>query len=312
VFVHRAATLLRAGGRLGLVLPTSMSDLGGYEPSRRAHDALCVCDDDLPDFGDEAFEGVFQPSMGLFSTRRPAPVSLETAGPWPLQRNDLDEATRALLDRLGALPLLPPHLFGERGFQTTGDDTSRLHELPGPEGSFTTGVRVGGDIEPFLRRPPQLYCDPSAFGSRLRPDAAFKAVKLLIRQTARYPMVALSDGKAFRNSILAGFADEDHSEHLLVAYLNSAPIRWFHYMRHRDARQGMPQMKIAHLRALPAPPRRSPISAALERIGRAMGERNTGASPAEQAIIDGLVGDALDLDPAARARIAGWAAAVRG
>jgi hypothetical protein len=312
VFVHRAATLLRPGGRLGLVLPTSMSDLGGYAPSRRAHDALCACDDDLPDFGDEAFEGVFQPSMGLFSTRRPAPVALEAAGPWPLERDDLDEVTRALLDRLGALPRLPPHLFGERGFQTTGDDVSRLHELPGPEGPFTTGVRVGGDIEPFLRRPPQLYCDPGAFGGRFRPEAAFEAVKLLIRQTARYPMVALSDGKAFRNSILAGFADEDHSAHLLLAYLNSAPIRWFHYMRHRDARQGMPQMKIAHLRALPAPPRRSPVSTALERIGREMGERNTGASPAEQEVIDGLVADALGLDPAARARIAGWAAAVRG
>ncbi len=286
VFVHRAASLLRPGGRLGLVLPTSMSDLGGYGPSRRAHDALSVCDDALPDFGDRAFEGVFQPSMALLSTRRPAPVPLAEAAPWPLQRTDLDEETIALLGRLGALPRLPPHLFGERGFQTTGDDVKQIHELEGPTGAFTTGVRVGGDVEPFRRRPPRRYCDPLAFGGRLRPAAVFREVKILIRQTARFPMAAASDGGAFRNSILAGFADDDHSEHLLLAYLNSSPVRFYHYMRHRDARQGMPQLKIAHLRALPAPPRGSPAFAALEGIGRELGARNTGVSPAEQATID--------------------------
>ena len=62
LFVHRAATLLRPGGRLGLVVPTSMCDLGGYEPSRRAHDELCEVDGELPDFGDR-FEDVFHLSV---------------------------------------------------------------------------------------------------------------------------------------------------------------------------------------------------------------------------------------------------------
>ena len=289
-----------------------MSDLGGYEPSRRAHDALCVCDDALPDFGDEAFEGVFQPSMALLSTRRPAPVSLAEARPWPLQRKDLDAETIAILDALAALPRLPPHLFGERGFQTTGDDVRRLHALAGARGGVHHRVRVGGDVEPCLRRPPRLYCDRRAFGGRFRDEAGFRAVKLLIRQTARYPMAALSDGEAFRNSILAGFSDGEHGEHLLLAYLNSAPIRWFHYMRHRDARQGMPQMKIAHLRALPAPPRSSPAVALLDRLGRELGARNTGIRAAEQEAIDGLAADALGLPASARARIAAWASSVRG
>ena len=224
VFVHRAATLLRPGGRLGLVLPTSMSDLGGYEPSRRAHDELCVCDDELPRLRRQGFRG------GLSALDGPA----------------LDAAARADLHRGGRAVAAPAegsrrrdhraprsaralcrhcrsHLFGERGFQTTGDDVSRLHALAAPEGSFTTGVRVGGDIEPFLRRPPQLYCDPRGFGGRFRAEAEWRAVKLLIRQTARYPMVALSDGQAFRNSILAGFSDDEHSVDLLLAYLNFEP-----------------------------------------------------------------------------------------
>ncbi len=312
VFVHRAATLLRPGGRLGMVLPTSMSDLGGYEPSRRAHDALCLCDDALPDFGNGAFAGVFQPAMGLLSTRRTAPVAVAEAGPWPLQRTDLDAETAALLDQIGALPRLPPRLFGERGFQSTGDDVDRLQRLDEPTRAFATAVRVGGNVEPFLRRPAQLYCDPRTFGTRFRAEADWRGVKLLIRQTARYPMVALSDGQAFRNSILAGFSDGDHSEHLLLAYLNSAPIRWFHYQRHRDARQGMPQLKIAHLRALPAPPPGSPALPPLQHLGRTLGERNSGISATEQEAIDGLVADALDLGVRARRRIAAWAASTRG
>jgi hypothetical protein len=287
-----------------------MSDLGGYEPSRRAHDALCACDDDLPDFGDRAFEGVFQPSMGLLSTRRPAPVPVAEAGPWPLRRDDLDAETRALLALLDALPKLPPHLFGERGFQTVGDDVTRLQSLSAPEGAFTTGIRVGGDIEPFLRRPPRRYCDPGAFGGRFRSEADWRAVKLLIRQTARYPMVAPSDGQAFRNSILAGFADETYGAGFLLAYLNAASIRFYHYLRQRDARQGMPQMKIAHLRALPAPPPGAPAVSALEDLGGALGARNTGVSAEEQARIDGLAADALGLDAAARACIAAWTARV--
>jgi hypothetical protein len=311
VFVHRAATLLRPGGRLGLVLPTSMSDLGGYEPSRRAHDALCVCDEKLPDFGDGGFEGVFQPCMGLLSTRRAAPVARDEPRPWPLERRDVDADAARWLDHLAALPRLPAHLFGERGFQSMGDDVSRLRELAAPAGAFTTPLRVGGDIEPFLRRPARVYCDRTTFDGRFRDDAAWRAVKLLIRQTARYPMAAPSDGLPFRNSILAGFADEAHGEHLLLAWLNASPIRWYHYMRHRDARQGMPQLKIAHLRALPAPPRGAPEVAELERLGREMGERNDGIVESEQQKIDGLAAAALGLEANALRRIVEWARSVR-
>lgn len=306
IFVHRAATMLRPGGRLGLVLPTSMSDLGGYEPSRRAHDEWCVCDSELPDFGD-AFDEVFQPSMGLLSTRREARVAIAQSGPWPLERRDLDPAAAALLERLSALPRMPPGLFGERGFQTTSADVKLLQESLRPRGRFTTAVRVGGDIEPFLRRPPQLHCDPGDFAGRFRAAGEWQSVKLLIRQTARYPMATLSDGLAFRNSILAGFADGEHSAQLLLAYLNSSPLRWFHYFRHRDARQGMPQLKIGHLRAFPDLPPGAAERSELERIGAELAARNSGITPAEQARIDALVAAALGLDGAARERIAAWA-----
>jgi len=305
LFVRHCADLLRPSGRIGFVLPTSMSDLGGYEPTRRAHDELAACDDDLPDFGD-VFEGVFQPSMGLLSTRRSAPITLSQADPWPLSRPHLDAESRALLDRLAALPKLPPHLFGERGFQTNGDDAARLHEREGPEDALPEGLRVGGDVEPFLRKRPRLYCDPRVFGARFRHAHEWQSVRLLIRQTARFPMVALSDGAAFRNSVLAAFEDDTFCAFFLLAWLNASPLRWYHYMRHRDARQGMPQMKITHLRALPAPPSDA-HKAELASLGRALGERNGGIAEDEQRALDELACRALDLDERECATIARWA-----
>ena len=131
-------------------------------------------------------------------------------------------------------------------------------------------------------------------------------VRLLIRQTSAYPVVTLSDGLAFRNSILAGFDSADHPAAFLAAYLNAAPIRWLHFVRHRDARQGMPQLKIGHLRATPAPPC-GQLIAALERIGAELASRNLGVRPEEQAAIDTLVADAFGLAESERARIAAWA-----
>lgn len=313
VFVHRAASLLREGGRLGLVLPTSISDLEGYAPVRQAHDALADADPDLPDFGSDAFEGVFQPSMGLLSTRRargtqPVRHGREgKAGAWQLARTDIDTIALDLLERLSALPPLPASLFGERGFQTSSDVTTRILALSEPCPPHTCPLREGADIQAFRVRPPRLFLDPTALQARLRPDADWKEIGLLIRQTARYPIAARADGLPFRNSILAGFASDAWSAPFLLCYLNSSAIRWFHYMRNRDARQGMPQVKIAHLRALPAPVRLPDhIRAALHAIGERLAAQNQGLPEAEGQRIDELVAEALGLRDAEVRLIEVW------
>jgi hypothetical protein len=309
LFIHRCASLLRAGGRLGLVVPTSVSDLGGYEPARRAHDALCAVDDELPDFGD-AFEGVFQPSMGLLSTRRAAPLrGAGKSAPWRVARDDVDAAEAALLERLAALPPLPPACFGERGFQTTGDDAAKLAAVGRPAPPFVVPIREGGDLRAFRALPPRLHLDPSSLAGKLRADAAWREVRVLVRQTARFPIAALSDGVAFRNSILAGFTAGPYDAHALVAYLNAAAIRWLHFMRFRDARQGMPQVKIAHLRSIPRVPGDAPAHlAALARLGATLGTKNEGISVEEQRRLDDTVADALELSADERALVAAWAA----
>jgi hypothetical protein len=119
-------------------------------------------------------------------------------------------------------------------------------------------------------------------------------------------MAALSDGAGFRNSLLAGFDDASYPAPFLVAYLNSTPIRWLHYMRHRDARNGMPQLKIQHLRSLPAPPNPR-LVAELERAGTELSSRNRGVETGEQRALDRRVAEAFELTAREEERMFGWA-----
>lgn len=302
LFVERAARLLRPGGRLGFVLPSSMSELSGYAPTRRAHDRFAEPDSLLADLGADAFDGVFQPCMVLCSTRRPAPLAVVDERAWPVERPDLDASARALVAKLAREPL-PSRLFGERGLQSMGDDKRHLARAPDEEHSVP--LRAGADIEPFRLRPPSFYADPRWFRGRLRPEAEWRRVRVIVRQTARVPIAALSDGVGFRNSLLAGFDDAEYPAEFLVAYLNSSPIRWLHYVRHRDARQGMPQLKVAHLRAIPAPPRPSLI-AELKSFGERLSSAARTIDANDQAELDTLVADAFELDANERDRVARW------
>jgi hypothetical protein len=99
---------------------------------------------------------------------------------------------------------------------------------------------------------------------------------------------------------------------LLLAWLNSAPIRWFHYHKQRDARQGMPQVKIAHLRDLPAPPQGARVTRDLADLGHQLGRRNSGVSRAEQRQLDELVSEALGLASAELGLVQEWADQTRG
>ncbi len=298
LFVERAARAVRASGRVGLVLPSSMAELDGYGPSRAAHDRWARCDDELPDLGEDGFLGVFQPSMVLRSTAREAPLLAGSDAWWPLERPDVDPEAQALLAKLSGPPL-PAALFGERGLQTSGDDVD--HCVTAPDAKHTVALRVGSDIAAFRKGAPSLWADATWFGARLRAPEAWREVAVLIRQTARVPIAVRSDGAGFRNSILAGFERDGYTADLLVAYLNSSPVRWKHYYSHRDARLGMPQVKIGHLRSIPAPP--SGLVGPLAAMGAALSSRNEAPSAEALRALDALVCDAFGLSEPERARI---------
>ena len=168
-------------------------------------------------------------------------------------------------------------------------------------------LREGADLGEFRARSPQLFADPDPLLGRLRQPAEWRKVALLIRQTARFPIAAYNDGSAFRNSILAGFASPDWPAPLLLCLLNSGLVRWLHFTLHRDARQGMPQLKVGHLRALPALPSAVPqVRAALEQLGSKLAARNDGITGTERAELEALVAEAFALSAAEREAIATW------
>jgi hypothetical protein len=214
-----------------------------------------------------------------------------------------------LLERLGQLPRLPRESFGERGFQTTDDDQAHLRRAASARPPCTVALREGADIGEFRALPPQLFGDPMRLGARLRPSSSFGEVKLLIRQTARFPIAALSDGAGFRNSILAGFDTPEFPAPLLLGLLNSSLFRWLHFMGQRDARQGMPQLKVGHLRALPALPSDSArAGTALAALAQRIGADNAGIARECRAALDALVEEAFGLTATERQIVAEWAA----
>ena len=298
LFVERCAGLLRRGGRLGLLLPSSVADLDGYAPTRAAHDHYCQVDPCLLSFGEHTFDGILQPTMALHSTRviRTEPVGDASTAGWRLERPDLSLCEQQLLDRLLRLDRIPPHLVGERGYQTSPHDRAQLKPLNGPLPPNHVALLTGTEVTEYRTLTPRLCVDPARLSGRLRSWQAFGEVALVIRQTARYPMASLSPGLAFRNSVLAGFEDEAFPGPLLLSYLNSTPVRWFHFQSQRDARQGMPQTKIAHLRRLPRPPDlHCEAGRSLFEWGSRLGTRNQGIEADERRVVDRIVGLAWGL-----------------
>lgn len=255
LFVSHLPSVLRLDGWLGFIIPSSLSELGGYTPTRRAHDRLCKFTGELRDLGEGQFPGVTQPCMALVSRRTHGGRTDAGLGdPWPMERPDLTPIDRELLLRLSELQTVPPELFGERGVQSDKALAEHFTESRVPVDRFTCPIREGTDVREFRLLAPRFHVDREALGSRIRSHDEFCAVRIVIRQTARYPIAALSDGMAFRNSLLAAFEIPGWPCGAVVALLNSALMRWLHFMRFRDARQPvMPQVKIGHLRSTPAP-----------------------------------------------------------
>lgn len=302
LFAVVAGRLTAPGARIGLVLPTSVVDAERYSDVRAAHDELCDPEESLLDFGEGAFAGVFQPCMALTSTRRAQHVS-STGDPWKLARQGLDNGIRLLLEKLDSLPRLPPELFGERGYRSSQQDEGKFVKESVPRGPFDKPLYEGTSVREFELLGPTAHADASQLAEVRRTDK-WSTVDVFIRQTAKYPIASMSARLPFRNSILAGFANPPFTAEFLVAYLNSTPVRWFHFHKQRDAQQGMPQVKIGHLRSLPTPSAEAILR--LTAIGEKLLARNHGISTCEREALDREVASALGLNSEEFHRMRAW------
>ncbi len=309
VFVEMATRIVANRGRIGLVIPASVADLAGYAPTRTTHDERCVLLCPLPDYGEGRFTGVTQPCIALVSQRvsegRP---EAERGKPWQLNRQDLDNTGITLLSRWERLVPLPPALFGERGFQSTPDLRRHIRKTAQPEPPYTLAMREGSDVREFVLGRPRLFADAAALKGVLRAPAEFAQVCLVVRQTARYPIAAKSDGLAFRNSLLAVLPHDHWPWPLMLCLLNSSLFRWCHYHRYRDGRQPiLPQLKVGHLRSLPTPTSNDAEAYdKLEKLGRDMARRNNGINDSERAALDDCVAKLYELEQEESSMVTRW------
>ncbi len=296
-FADRATALLAPSGVVALLLPSAMADLDGYAPMRRAVTARVSLSEPMEEFGPDVFDGVVQPCFAMMGVARPSPVEPDDR-PWVLRerrRASVEAAVVAApscLARLAGLPRWPEGMFRDVGVQTSPAARGLIAEAPSDRHSLP--LREGKDVTAYRVGPPRRWIDPDpeahrAARTRMRPEAHWRAVDFVVRQTASAPIAALHDDPGpFRNSLLGGFAVDGLDPALVVACLNSAPLRALHLASRRDGRQAaFPQVKVAHLRALPAPPDDPGARAAITEMVRSL--TITGPTPEGVAEVEAQV-----------------------
>jgi SAM-dependent methyltransferase len=316
LFVELAARVAPRGV-VALLVPSPLADLDGYRPVRRALAESHEPREPLLELGQDAFENVTQPCFALVATPRGGPA-LDPERAWSLTERKRAAGSAAAvrtpsaLEALSRLPRLPPELFGEMGLQTNSAVTRRLlYRGTSPPAAFSYPLLEGRNVSEFRVSPPRLFLLPdrevlAAERCRLKPPSDYERVKLVVRQTAAITIAARHDGTPFRNSLLAGFELPDFPWALVLGLLNSTLYRALHLASRRDARQGaFPQVKVAHLRALPAPPLGG---AGRERvIALATKATDAGLDAELRRELDAAVFDLFEVDPTHRAELVDFA-----
>lgn len=240
--------------------------------------------------------------------------SFPAGRPWVLEERSTAAASApalkapACLQELAGAPCLPPTCFGELGFQSNRVvSQALLLRAEQARAPFLLPLLEGKNVSPFGIGAARLFLDArqdalEVAGCRLRPAADYQRVDFVVRQTAAYPIAARHNGLGFRNSLLGGFATPELDVDLLVGLLNSRLLRALHVSRQRDARQAtFPQVKIAHLRGLPAPPKHPTLQRRVSELSRQASQMGLTAPLREQ--LDGAVFALFAIAPSAQLEI---------
>jgi len=289
-FVELSASRLASDGCMGLLLPRQVCDLESYGVMRgllrKRVDVATPC----TAFGERVFAGVIEPCAAIIGKARATqsedwitkPIATQESGSVKREydsarhaissiQSRLDarsDSTRvaklsqdSLFTKLDALPKFASECFRDIGLHS--GNSAKLIFVKGDKAPAKDWrpVLQGRDISPFACAQPTLWLDPNPTLEekhywRKASDESYQNTRIILRQTAARPIAALHRaGTIFRNSALACFGLESVDDLVLTAILNSELFAWLHQRRFADARQRtFPQVKISHLRALPAIP----------------------------------------------------------
>ncbi|MHB8418545.1 MAG: TaqI-like C-terminal specificity domain-containing protein [Myxococcales bacterium] len=274
LFVERALSLLRPGGRYALLLPRPVLGNREHEPVRRLLFEQAP-PERLLDLG-EAFEGAAVEIIGLVGTRRTA-----ASGAKPVQLEDAEGWTRGSLsrDEWAAQPSLRLPLrarAGELALRAKLEASGRT--LGGAVAALRRGVEIGqrdpalkprpaAGLEPVLRgrdvsafhcEAPERFLDPSALPpSRLKDLALYRVPsKILVRRVAAGIIAAVDPSGALALNTLYCLHPQPGVEADALAGLLSSRLAtfWWRAATGGDDRL-FPYVRAEDLAALPLPER---------------------------------------------------------
>ena len=281
-FLELASDLTRDDGVIGVIVPEQVAHLAGYRGAREALLRRHVLRH-IERVGEDAFVGVTEPAVILiFGPRESIESSAgvksgDSVDDWMHAAHDhataaVGHATPArstaaiiaAVDRHPTFDTRAPKTFRDLGVHTGGMAKQIIAKVKPDDDADWQPCRRGRDVRlvaigppsEWLRVAPPMPPPPGVTPARLRALAVYTSTPVLLRQTADRPIAGLHTTPTyFRNSLLAadGTALGIDSRALCIL-LGSAAIAFVHRMRWPDARQRtQPQVKIGHLRALPAP-----------------------------------------------------------
>lgn len=271
IFGERAFSLLASGGRHSFIVPDQVGYLRNYNAFRKLFlgdrtSEAGVFLAEVKYTGEEVFEEVVSPTLVYvvskgyntkvhITDRQGKEKELE----YSLLIGDPDfrwtfESKSPIWEKLRQISVTLKKEFGDPGVHT-GNCGKKL-VLPQPRG-VSAPLLEGGNIERYTIPEPGVYLKLDYKPQEkeyftIRDRAAYKRTKLLVRQTAAYPIATLHTGDYFRNSLLAFFGHDLLSHWYILTLLNSTLLRQFYREKFVESGQtAFPQVKVSYLRQLP-------------------------------------------------------------
>jgi hypothetical protein len=250
-FVLRSLEVLRAGGRLCLILPAAWLEVAAHRAARqRLLERAAV--ERIEPLGD-VFAGVFAPAALLVARREPDAEARAAQMVWTpagaVRQRELGDQLVVTVDARGRelLRKLTASSQRMRALYILGVVTGGNRAALGDRGE---PILTGRDVEPYhLKRPSRRLVVPLDRVQQAAPRAAYQRPKVVYRFIARHPVAAVDDeGRLTLNSANA-VAPDEWDPRYVAAVLNSTPVRFAHRARWR-----MLRVLRSHLEAVPFPP----------------------------------------------------------
>lgn len=253
VFAELAGRLVsRSGGRVGILLPTTVADHPDYAGLRRALANLLSLEQVLPQNPLPGLEG--DPALFVLTAGK-GDIS---GAAWQARKDENEQVYQSSIMRHG---MLPATAFGDVGVNPGNSEHLLFTDKPE---AGSQPLREADDVIAFGIRKPRRFLRgrvPKATGhyAKIPPPEVFKQVQIVIKRDGWRPVAARHIPPAFfRDDLIGCFGAEGHDPDYLLGVFNS---EYFGRLYRDSFKVGKlradGKITVEQLRLLPVPTRRA-------------------------------------------------------